>query len=82
MHGTVSMIRAGGRNCKVDHRAPGKTISDGVFHGPNHTVRRLERELAALRAKASLVDSERGRFKEEKKWVESQENIVRVSHVY
>lgn len=40
-----------------------------------------ERELAMLRAKASLADSERRRFKEEKKWAESQGNFARVSQM-
>ncbi|KAG1775401.1 hypothetical protein EV702DRAFT_1118487 [Suillus placidus] len=48
---------------------------------PNHTMSPLERELAALRAKASLADSERRRFKEEKKWAESQGNVARVSQM-
>ncbi|KAG2146019.1 uncharacterized protein EDB93DRAFT_1150544 [Suillus bovinus] len=48
---------------------------------PNHTMSPLERELAMLRAKASLADSERRRFKEEKKWAESQGNFARVSQM-
>lgn len=48
---------------------------------PNHTMSPLERELATLRAKASLADSERRRFKEEKKWAESQGNVARVSQM-
>ncbi|KAG1867405.1 hypothetical protein F4604DRAFT_1777377 [Suillus subluteus] len=48
---------------------------------PNHTMSPLERELAVLRAKASLADSERRRFKEEKKWAESQGNVARVSQM-
>jgi len=41
----------------------------------------LERKVAELRAKASLADSERRRFKEEKKWAESQGNVARVSQM-
>ncbi|KAG1881522.1 hypothetical protein C8R48DRAFT_681369 [Suillus tomentosus] len=48
---------------------------------PNHTMSPPERELAMLRAKASLADSERRRFKEEKKWAESQGNFARVSQM-
>jgi hypothetical protein len=48
---------------------------------PNHAMSPLERELATLRAKASLADSERRRFKEEKKWAESQGNVARVSQM-
>lgn len=48
---------------------------------PNHTMSPPERELAVLRAKASLADSERRRFKEEKKWAESQGNVARVSQM-
>ncbi|KAG0691796.1 hypothetical protein DFH29DRAFT_30078 [Suillus ampliporus] len=61
-------------------RAPPSLTSTSSID-PNHTMSPLERELAMLRAKASLADSERRRFKEEKKWAESQGNIARVSQM-
>lgn len=41
----------------------------------------LEREVATLRARASLADSERRRFKEEKKWALSQGNTARAAQM-
>ncbi|THH08271.1 hypothetical protein EW146_g9046 [Bondarzewia mesenterica] len=55
------------------------SLSDWV--DPNHTMDPLEREVAALRKKASLADSERRRFKEEKKWALSQGNKARASQM-
>ncbi|GJE92207.1 hypothetical protein PsYK624_083600 [Phanerochaete sordida] len=40
-----------------------------------------EREIALLRARASLADSERRRFKEERKWALSQGNIARADQL-
>lgn len=40
-----------------------------------------EREVAVLRARASLADSERRRFKEERKWALSQGNAARASQL-
>ncbi|EKM54496.1 uncharacterized protein PHACADRAFT_29707 [Phanerochaete carnosa HHB-10118-sp] len=40
-----------------------------------------EREIAVLRARASLADSERRRFKEERKWALSQGNIARADQL-
>ncbi|KAM5531572.1 hypothetical protein V8D89_014741 [Ganoderma adspersum] len=40
-----------------------------------------EREVAVLRARASLADSERRRFKEERKWAMSQGNVARASQL-
>ncbi|KAI0743540.1 hypothetical protein C8Q80DRAFT_845156 [Daedaleopsis nitida] len=40
-----------------------------------------EREVAVLRARASLADSERRRFKEERKWAISQGNVARASQL-
>ncbi|KZT08347.1 uncharacterized protein LAESUDRAFT_723849 [Laetiporus sulphureus 93-53] len=40
-----------------------------------------EREIAVLRARASLADSERRRFKEERKWALSQGNYARASQL-
>jgi hypothetical protein len=61
------------------HKPPSLTSTSSI--DPNHTMSPLERELAVLRAKASLADSERRRFKEEKKWAESQGNVARVSQM-
>ncbi|KAG2368081.1 hypothetical protein BDR07DRAFT_1605679 [Suillus spraguei] len=58
---------------------PSLTSSSSI--DPNYIMTPLERELATLRAKASLADSERRRFKEEKKWAESQGNVARVSQM-
>lgn len=58
---------------------PSLTSTDSI--DPNHTMSPLERKVAELRAKASLADSERRRFKEEKKWAESQGNLARVSQM-
>ncbi|TFY57605.1 hypothetical protein EVG20_g8479 [Dentipellis fragilis] len=55
------------------------SVSDWV--DPHHTMSPLEREVAALRKKASLADSERRRFKEERKWAQSQGNIARASQM-
>lgn len=56
------------------HRVFRQTISDitsvdsrSELVGPNPSMTPLEREVAALRARASLADSERRRYKEEKK---------------
>ena len=40
-----------------------------------------EKEVAALRARASLADSERRRFKEERKWALSQGNKARANQL-
>ncbi|OAX36445.1 hypothetical protein K503DRAFT_793402 [Rhizopogon vinicolor AM-OR11-026] len=58
---------------------PSLTSTDSI--DPSHTMSPLERKVAELRAKASLADSERRRFKEEKKWAESQGNLARVSQM-
>jgi len=39
----------------------------------------LEREIAALRARASLADSERRRYREERKWALSEGNLERAA---
>jgi hypothetical protein len=41
----------------------------------------LEREIAALRARASLADSERRRYREERKWAISEGNIERAAQL-
>lgn len=48
---------------------------------PDRVMDPLEREVATLRARASLADSERRRFKEEKKWALSQGNTARAAQM-
>ena len=48
---------------------------------PGHTLSPVEREIHALRTRASLADSERRRCKEERKWAVSQGNIARASQM-
>ncbi|KAI0062867.1 hypothetical protein BV25DRAFT_1824910 [Artomyces pyxidatus] len=55
------------------------SISDWI--DPGHTMSPLEREVAALRKKASMADSERRRFKEEKQWAQSQGNKARATQM-
>jgi hypothetical protein len=55
------------------------SLSDWI--DPNHTMTPLEREVAALRKKASMADSERRRFKEEKQWAQVQGNKARAAQM-
>ena len=48
---------------------------------PDGKLTPQEREVAVLRARASLADSERRRFKEERKWAMSQGNVARASQL-
>ncbi|KAI0695472.1 hypothetical protein BC835DRAFT_1533707 [Cytidiella melzeri] len=48
---------------------------------PDNRLSPAEREVAMLRARASLADSERRRFKEERKWALSQGNTARASQL-
>jgi hypothetical protein len=48
---------------------------------PHRVMDPLEREVATLRARASLADTERRRFKEEKKWAVSQGNLARAAQM-
>jgi len=50
--------------------------SESELIGPRTSMSPLDREVAALRARASLADSERRRFKEERKWAKAQGNIT------
>lgn len=45
------------------------------------TMTPLDRDIAALRTRASLADSERRRFKEERKWAISQGNTARAAQM-
>lgn len=49
--------------------------SNSDLIGPRASMTPLEREIAALRARASLADSERRRYKEERKWAIAQGNL-------
>lgn len=53
--------------------------SDNV--GPTFSMSALDREVHVLRTRASLADSERRRFKEERKWAISQGNMARASQM-
>ncbi|TCD68254.1 hypothetical protein EIP91_011220 [Steccherinum ochraceum] len=48
---------------------------------PHGTMSPAERQVALLRARASLADSERRRFKEERKWALSQGNKARANQL-
>ncbi|KAG9316407.1 hypothetical protein JVU11DRAFT_2441 [Chiua virens] len=60
---------------------PSITSSTEDMVDPQRVMDPLEREVAALRARASLADSERRRFKEEKKWAVSQGNLARAAQM-
>lgn len=52
------------------------------LNGPQSTTTSsMEREIAALRARASLADSERRRFREEREWALEQGNIARAEQM-
>jgi hypothetical protein len=55
--------------------------SNSEMIGPRSSMTPLERDIAALRTRASLADSERRRFKEERKWAISQGNVARASQM-
>ncbi|KIK92121.1 hypothetical protein PAXRUDRAFT_34669 [Paxillus rubicundulus Ve08.2h10] len=60
---------------------PSMTSSNEDMVDPHRVMDPLEREVATLRARASLADSERRRFKEEKKWALSQGNMARAAQM-
>ncbi|KAH7929850.1 hypothetical protein BV22DRAFT_1191692 [Leucogyrophana mollusca] len=68
------------RKWRVD-KSPPSLSSNSDTLDPKHSMNPTEREVAALRARASLADSERRRFKEEKKWAVSQGNLARASQM-
>ncbi|KIL65961.1 hypothetical protein M378DRAFT_76311 [Amanita muscaria Koide BX008] len=55
--------------------------SDSELIPAKETMTPVQREIAALRARASLADSERRRYKEERKWAISQGNLARASQM-
>ncbi|KII92765.1 hypothetical protein PLICRDRAFT_27766 [Plicaturopsis crispa FD-325 SS-3] len=60
--------------------APSMTSSTDTLD-PDGTMTPAEREVAALRMRASLADTERRRYREEKKWALSQGNRARASQL-
>lgn len=60
---------------------PSITSSVEDLVDPHRVMDPLEREVATLRARASLADGERRRFKEEKKWAVSQGNLARAAQM-
>ncbi|KIK67216.1 hypothetical protein GYMLUDRAFT_69408 [Collybiopsis luxurians FD-317 M1] len=50
--------------------------SESELIGSRASMSPLDREVAALRARASLADSERRRFKEERKWAKAEGNTA------
>ncbi|KAH7888522.1 hypothetical protein F5I97DRAFT_1949824 [Phlebopus sp. FC_14] len=70
------------RKWRTEYSAPPSiTFSDSDLVDPDHTMSPLERKIALLRARASFADTERRRFKEEKKWALSQGNGARASQM-
>ncbi|TFK54145.1 hypothetical protein OE88DRAFT_1717426 [Heliocybe sulcata] len=59
---------------------PSSSLSNSTID-PHGILSPLEREVAELRARASLADTERRRFKEERKWALSQGNKARASQM-
>ncbi|KAG7446291.1 uncharacterized protein BT62DRAFT_931740 [Guyanagaster necrorhizus] len=55
--------------------------SNSEMIGPRGSMSPLDREVVALRTRASLADSERRRFKEEKKWAIEQGNTALASQL-
>lgn len=55
--------------------------TDSELMRMNRSMTPLEREVARLRARASLADSERRRYKEERKWALEQGNEARASQM-
>jgi len=55
--------------------------SNSDKNGPVSSMSALDRDIHVLRTRASLADSERRRFKEERKWAISQGNMARASQM-
>lgn len=55
--------------------------TNSLLFGRDPTMTPLDREVAALRARASLADSERRRYKEERKWAIEAGNGARAKEV-
>jgi len=69
------------RKWRTESSVPSITSSTSDTVDPHRVMDPLEREVATLRARASLADSERRRFKEEKKWALSQGNTARAAQM-
>ncbi|KAG1716658.1 hypothetical protein ID866_536 [Astraeus odoratus] len=69
------------RKWRTESSVPSITSSNSDAVDPDRIMDPLEREVATLRARASLADSERRRFKEEKKWALSQGNMARAAQM-
>lgn len=69
------------RKWRTESSVPSITSSNSDTVDPHRVMDPLEREVATLRARASLADSERRRFKEEKKWALSQGNTARAAQM-
>ena len=69
------------RRWRTESVPPSMTSSTEDLVDPQRVMDPLEREVATLRARASLADSERRRFKEEKKWAVSQGNMARAAQM-
>ena len=81
-HGRSSDVRAITPTLTYCSTAPSISL-DSVPSSidPEGKLTPAEREVAVLRARASLADSERRRFKEERKWALSQGNSARASQL-
>nr|VWO97219.1 Slu7 domain-containing protein [Ganoderma boninense] len=81
-HGRSSDVRAITPTLTYCSTAPSISL-DSVPSSidPEGKLTPKEREVAVLRARASLADSERRRFKEERKWAMSQGNVARASQL-
>ncbi|KAI0780058.1 hypothetical protein C8Q74DRAFT_738202 [Fomes fomentarius] len=81
-HGRSSEVRAITPTLTYCSTAPSISL-DSVPSSidPDGKLTVQEREVAVLRARASLADSERRRFKEERKWAMSQGNMARASQL-
>ena len=81
-HGRSSEVRAITPTLTYCSTAPSISL-DSVPSSidPEGKLTPAEREVAVLRARASLADSERRRFKEERKWAMSQGNTARASQL-
>ena len=55
--------------------------SSDLFRSSSSSMSALEREVARLRTRASLADTERRRYKEERKWALSQGNLALASQM-
>ncbi|KAL0956393.1 hypothetical protein HGRIS_002540 [Hohenbuehelia grisea] len=69
------------RTARHSHSDITSVDSNSELIGIRPSMTPRERDIAALRARASLADTERRRFKEERKWAVSQGNLARASQM-